>query len=238
MKIINNINRKLKGILFDFNGVIILDGELQEKALQSAIYEKTGKKYSIQVIRETMHGRGIKEFVKEKLHLTDVKAEEIAKRKEYFHKKLCLTNKNVFKLSSDIISLFEKLNKNNIPFTIASSASENDMKFYFNHLDLSKWFDFNKIAYFDGKIKSKPAPDLYLLAAKKLNLDPNDCCVIEDAVAGMQAAQTANAGMIIAVSMERELPVPARRLVHIVIYSMNEINDEFINNYFYTNLYK
>ena len=39
----------------------------------------------------------------------------------------------------------------------------------------------------------KPAPDIFLLAAKKIGLDPKDCLVIEDALSGIQAAKTAGA---------------------------------------------
>jgi HAD superfamily hydrolase (TIGR01509 family) len=234
MEIISEINKKLKGVLFDFNGVILLDSELQEQSWQITIYEVTGKKYSIHELRQVIHGRGIKDLINTLIDnkLNDNEINEIAHRKEKIYRELCLKNRESFQLTPNIINLFERLKKYKIPFTIASSASESDMKFYFEHLNLSQWFDWNKIAYFDGKIRTKPAPDLYLLGAKKLNLDPNDCCVIEDAIAGMLAALAANAGMIIAVSIERELPIDAKELAHIVIYSMDEINDFFINKYF------
>ncbi len=37
----------------------------------------------------------------------------------------------------------------------------------------------------------KPAPDIFLLAAKQLKVDPHNCVVIEDAVSGIQAARAA-----------------------------------------------
>jgi len=37
----------------------------------------------------------------------------------------------------------------------------------------------------------KPAPDLYLTAAKALNVEPKDCLVIEDSVAGITAGKAA-----------------------------------------------
>ena len=39
--------------------------------------------------------------------------------------------------------------------------------------------------------RSKPAPDLFLLAAKKYGLEPADCLVVEDATAGVEAAHAA-----------------------------------------------
>ena len=48
-------------------------------------------------------------------------------------------------------------------------------------------------------LKGKPAPDIYLLVAKELNVDPSKCLVFEDLVDGIKAAR--NAGMtVVAVS--------------------------------------
>lgn len=48
--------------------------------------------------------------------------------------------------------------------------------------------------------RGKPAPDPYLLGAKRLGVDPKDCVVFEDAVAGVQAAQAAGVGLVVGVS--------------------------------------
>jgi HAD superfamily hydrolase (TIGR01509 family) len=40
-------------------------------------------------------------------------------------------------------------------------------------------------------LPSKPAPDVFLLAARSLNISPNRCVVFEDSLAGMQAAKAA-----------------------------------------------
>ena len=38
-------------------------------------------------------------------------------------------------------------------------------------------------------VKSKPDPEVFLTAARKLGADPGECLVIEDAVAGIEAAR-------------------------------------------------
>ena len=40
-------------------------------------------------------------------------------------------------------------------------------------------------------VVSKPAPDIFLLAAEKLQLKPEDCYVLEDGLHGVQAGLTA-----------------------------------------------
>lgn len=52
--------------------------------------------------------------------------------------------------------------------------------------------------------QGKPFPDPYLLGAARLGFDIHDCVVFEDAVAGVQAAIEAEAGLIVGVS-ERAL---------------------------------
>ena len=75
-----------------------------------------------------------------------------------------------------------------------------NVDFYIDVFNLEKWFDLDKIVYSDGTIPGKPAPDIYLIAAKNLNLAPSKCMVFEDAVSGINAAKSAGIGKIVAVA--------------------------------------
>jgi len=74
------------------------------------------------------------------------------------------------------------------------------VEFYIKEFHLEKWFDLDKIVYSDGTIPGKPAPDIFQIAAKRLNLEPKDCIVVEDAIAGIKSAQSAGIGKIIAIA--------------------------------------
>lgn len=69
------------------------------------------------------------------------------------------------------------------------SASKNARQIL-EKVDLLNQFD----AIVDGNdvSKAKPDPEVFLIAAKLLNVNPEDCIVFEDSVAGVQAANTAN----------------------------------------------
>jgi HAD superfamily hydrolase (TIGR01509 family) len=51
--------------------------------------------------------------------------------------------------------------------------------------------DFQAVASGDEVERGKPAPDLFLLAARRLGLPPPSCLVVEDAPAGVDAARAA-----------------------------------------------
>jgi beta-phosphoglucomutase len=87
-----------------------------------------------------------------------------------------------------IENILQYLKENEIPFSLGS-ASKN-ARLILRMLGLYELFD----AVVDGNDVSsaKPDPEVFLIAAKKLNKDPHDCIVIEDAQAGIQAANNAN----------------------------------------------
>jgi beta-phosphoglucomutase len=70
------------------------------------------------------------------------------------------------------------------------SASKNAM-LIMNNIGLERYFD----AIIDGTrtAKAKPDPEVFLLGASELGVDPSECIVFEDAEAGIEAAK--NAGM-------------------------------------------
>ena len=58
-----------------------------------------------------------------------------------------------------------------------------------NQIGITDLFDV--IVTQDDVKNSKPAPDLFLLAAKKMNIKPNKCLVFEDSQLGIEAANKA-----------------------------------------------
>ena len=64
---------------------------------------------------------------------------------------------------------------------------------------LGKWFDIDKVVHKDGKILSKPAPDMYLKAAENIGVKVSDCTIFEDSRMGMKAAKAAGAKKIIGI---------------------------------------
>lgn len=79
-----------------------------------------------------------------------------------------------------------------IPFCVASSSTPERIRLSLELTGLLAWFD-GKIFSATMVEHGKPAPDLFLHAAKAMNIAPAHCLVIEDSPAGITAAR--NAGM-------------------------------------------
>ncbi|WP_281541407.1 beta-phosphoglucomutase [Maribacter aestuarii] len=90
----------------------------------------------------------------------------------------------------DVPRVLEYLKAREIPIALGS-ASKN-AKPILEKVSLLPYFD--SIVDGNSVTKAKPDPEVFLLAAENLGVDPKKCVVFEDAVAGIQAAN--NAGML------------------------------------------
>ena len=87
--------------------------------------------------------------------------------------------------------LLEYLKAHGIPCAVASSSPKAMVEVYLGKQSVLEYFD----AFVTGDLglPSKPAPDMFLTAAKELKTAPQDCLVLEDSVNGIKAGR--NAGM-------------------------------------------
>jgi len=82
------------------------------------------------------------------------------------------------------------LHERTIPFAVASSADRVKVDANLQALGVPRaWF--GAVLTGDDAVHKKPAPDLYLAAAARLGVPPAACCVVEDAVNGVEAAGAA-----------------------------------------------
>lgn len=87
------------------------------------------------------------------------------------------------------VGLLKKLNAQMIPCAVVSSSSHSWVDGWLEKLDLTRYF--RTIVCRGDAPRIKPAPDLYLEAAKRLNLAPEKCLVIEDSLNGIKSATAA-----------------------------------------------
>lgn len=214
---------KIKGIIFDFNGTLFWDSKLHDKAWNDFALKKRGKGLSSEDLLLHIHGKINKDILKFVLNreLTASEIEKLADEKEQLYKDMIIHSDKEFHLSPGTNKLLDWLNDEGIPKTIATSSQKSNVDFYFDYLGLSKWFDYEKVVYDNGKIKPKPSPDIFIEAAKKIQVDIHDCMILEDSFTGILAARKSGANKVVFV--ENDVPVSFEKIKDYVDGKVNNL---------------
>ncbi len=180
----------LKAVIFDLDGVIVSTDEFHYQGWKRMADEEGI--YFDRKINEDLRGVSRMESLRIVLKkaLREYSTEEkavLADRKNKYYKEL-LQNITPNDILPGTLDVLRELDKRNIKTAIASS-SKNAWRIL-ELIGLSSAFD----AVADGNdIKnSKPDPEVFLLAAKRLSIDPFDCVGVEDAEAGIDSILAAN----------------------------------------------
>lgn len=183
-----------KAAIFDFNGTLFWDTAFHDQAFDIFL-EKYGVRLTDEEKRVKIHGKGNPDIMRSILGagLTDAEVDKMAQEKELIYRQLCV---NDMPFAPGAEALFNFLKTEGILMTIATSSGIENVDFYFEHMQLGRWFDMEKLAYNDGTFRGKPHPDVFQVAARKLNLEPQETVVFEDSVAGILSAEAAEAGKI------------------------------------------
>lgn len=86
-------------------------------------------------------------------------------------------------------ALLKELKSLGIPLALATSSRKLKMELVLEEVGLLEYF--TVLVSGEDVVRGKPNPDIFLLAASKLNADPRHCVVLEDAVSGVKAAKSA-----------------------------------------------
>ena len=109
---------------------------------------------------------------------------------------------------------------------LASSANRPVIELVLDLADLRQLFAVSVSA--EEVARGKPAPDVYLEAARRLGVEPSLCAAVEDSTSGLAAA--AAAGMLVIALPNREFPPTdeALRLAAVIIRSLDELRPELV----------
>lgn len=176
----------IKAVVFDLDGVIVSTDEYHYKAWKKIADEE--EIYFDREINERL--RGVSRMESLEIILENSKRNysmdekiKLAERKNNFYISL-LDNLNSTDILDGVMKVLDNLRKNNIKIGIGSSSKNTEL--ILNKIGLYNYFD----AIADGtQIKnSKPDPEVFLLASRKLGVNPKECLVVEDADSGVEAA--------------------------------------------------
>lgn len=176
-----------KVVIFDFDG-LMFDTEKVWKYYFIEANKKFGLNLTEQDRIECMGKNEIdvNKFLKSKY--PDVNIEEY----RTWHKTSVFNHLNNMGAEAKIglFNIIEYIKKSNLSAAIVSGSSKSHIITSLQRVGIDYKL-FNVIVSADDCIKSKPSPDMYLYAAKKLGLAPEQCVVLEDSYNGVKAAHGA-----------------------------------------------
>lgn len=176
-----------KAIIFDLDGVICFTDKFHYQAWK-ALADRLGV-YFDREINDRL--RGVSRMASLEIILersgrgyTQEEKEAFASWKNGTYQKL-LKGMSPADLSDEVKDTLVSLR--NRGYKLAIGSSSKNTKLILGQIGLNNFFD----AVADGTdiTRSKPDPEVFLLAAQKLGFDPADCAVVEDAKAGIEAAK-------------------------------------------------
>ncbi|MCL4122732.1 UNVERIFIED_CONTAM: hypothetical protein GTU68_024343 [Idotea baltica] len=180
----------MKGFIFDLDGVIVdtakyhylawkkLANELgfEFTTAQNELFKGVSRKRCLDIL---LNDIGKIEYTQEQFDTW-----MIEKNLDYLE---YIENMDASEILPDVPKVLDFLKQNNIPIALGS-ASKNAQPIL-EKVGLLPYFD--TIVDGNNVTKAKPDPEVFLLAAKQLGVNSDDCVVFEDAVAGVEAANAA-----------------------------------------------
>ena len=177
-------------IIFDNEGVII-DTEPAWDKEQEIFLGRRGIKYRRDKTKHLLGGKSIKEGARILKAIYNLKEDDASLAHErysiirdLFHSEICYIN--------GFLDFYNKVHRK-YKICIATSLDEELLQIADQKLALASLFNGHVYSLKHVDFKSKPDPDIFLYAARKLKSKPVNCVVIEDSPNGIIAAK--NAGM-------------------------------------------
>lgn len=209
----------IKGIIFDMDGVIS-DTQKLHSLVECELLNRHGIGITPEEITRKYAGVRTKEFFDVLLSQCgqEYDLEELIKEKWIKMEKLADESVDEIPGSVELIKIFHK---NRLPLAVASASNLKYVQSVVSTLKVADYF--NSLISGDMVSKGKPDPEIFLLAASKINISPENCLVIEDGISGMMAAKSANMKCIGLVP-DKEKAYPTINLV----VSLSEITFDYL----------
>lgn len=177
--------KKIDAVIFDMDGVII-DSEPLYFKIQNELFKEMGFSVSKSEYN-TFVGSGM-QLMWEKLSSKHNLPYTI-------HQLISMNNKLIYKTFSELPLLtategfhtfLDSLKRRNVKTAVASSTSKKTINVILSRLNVIQKFD--TIVSSEEVQFGKPEPDIFLEAARRINVKTEKCVVIEDSALGVQAA--------------------------------------------------
>lgn len=217
---------KFTTVIFDLDGTVLENEQVYARAFEDIL-----KKYKIDVNENGFsHSRGIgleanwehlvKEYkISEKITINQL----VHETQDAYHSRM-----DEVLVREGFFDFHNALKEEGVVTALATSNNWWMVEDELEDLRLSKYFDF--ITTGEEAAFKKPSPDIFLVCAKKVEVEPEECVVIEDSQAGIFAANEAGMKAIAIInffSKEEDFPT-----ADLVVSSFDDLNPQVLDSLF------
>lgn len=169
------------GVLWDVDGTLVDTGELHFRAWQE-LARRIGREFTREDFAGTFGWRNAE--IVPKIFGPEADSKDLGDRKEALYREEAARG---VALLPGVEDLLEGLPELNARQAIGSSAPRANIDLILEVTQTDRWFA--AVVSAEDTTRGKPDPEVFLLGAQRLGLDPASCVVIEDAPVGVQAAK-------------------------------------------------
>lgn len=172
----------IQAVIFDLDGTV-----LDNEGDWERVFSEIARKNNFVTNDEWFHEPGIGIFNNWRKYVDAQKAQDLTTEtvKSY---------ETSFNLRDGLVELVEQLKERGWMTALCTGSSWNVVEKELEELGLQLAFDITTTG--EEAVLQKPDPEIFLLTAQKLGLDPEECLVIEDAIAGVRAGVEAGCQVV------------------------------------------
>ncbi|BDM73759.1 hydrolase [Streptomyces nigrescens] len=175
-------------VIFDNDGVLVDSEPLSNTILAG---------YLTELGHPTSYEESIRDYMGSAMHrVHEIVLERTGRRlpgdfDEVFHERVFAAFERELQPVPGVTDIVEKLAADGIPYCVGSSGSHERIRVGHRTTGLDRWFEPERVFSSQDVGRGKPAPDLFLHAAREMGVAPERCAVVEDSPLGVQAAVAA-----------------------------------------------
>jgi len=197
------------GVLFDMDGVIINSYHYHLQSIK-VFAEKYGFRLDEKEIMFNYFGRQNRVWIPALFDksITEDEIEVLAEEKEAIYRQLYAPH---IEPIAGLLSFLQELADRNVPMSVGTSAPRSNVDFVLEKTGCKKYF----MGIIDDSMAKvgKPDPDVFLQAARLIDMPPQKCIVIEDSIAGIESGKRAGSKVIAMATTHKRDELPPTDLI-------------------------
>ncbi|MFC3901428.1 haloacid dehalogenase superfamily, subfamily IA, variant 3 with third motif having DD or ED [Acinetobacter marinus] len=193
------------GAIFDMDGTMFDTERLRFQTLKQASKELIGEEFSDDYLMSCL-GLSAKraQELAEQIYGENVNYADIRKRADEFE--IAHVRHHGVPMKSGLVEVLERLRRSGLRMAVATSSKRVIAEEYLINANVYKYFDV--VVCGDDVEKGKPDPEIFLLAASRINIDPQHCLMFEDSDNGLKSAHQAGGHTV----LFQDLKVPTAEM--------------------------